>query len=162
MLVRASVLRHFGGVQGHNTNTAPSGGGICITYQREAAPPWRSSVPASRSLCSLFAESAAGQSCTSIAASAGTANTHHYVEFTATTTQTNCAPGERTTRTEGWIEGSGLGRRLKTGHSPTPQNRPFPALRSRPMEFYFVASSVRKSVWTLVRQLRGPHLSTCA
>ena len=28
--------------------------------------------------------------------------------------------------------------------------------------FYFVASSVRKSVWTLVRQLRGPHLSTCA
>lgn len=31
-----------------------------------------------------------------------------------------------------------------------------------PMEFYFVASSVRKSVWTLVRQLRGPHLRTCA
>jgi hypothetical protein len=29
-------------------------------------------------------------------------------------------------------------------------------------EFYFVASSGRKSVWTLVRQLRGPHLSTCA
>ena len=29
-------------------------------------------------------------------------------------------------------------------------------------EFYFVASSVRKSVWTFVRQLRGPHLSTCA
>ena len=29
-------------------------------------------------------------------------------------------------------------------------------------EFYFVASSVRKSVRTLVRQLRGPHLSTCA
>jgi len=28
--------------------------------------------------------------------------------------------------------------------------------------FYFVTSSVRKSVWTLVRQLRGPHLSTCA
>jgi hypothetical protein len=26
-------------------------------------------------------------------------------------------------------------------------------------EFYFVASSVRKSVWTLVR---GPHLRTCA
>jgi hypothetical protein len=29
-------------------------------------------------------------------------------------------------------------------------------------EFYFVPSSVRKSVCTLVRQLRGPHLSTCA
>ena len=29
-------------------------------------------------------------------------------------------------------------------------------------EFYCVASSVRKSGWTLVRQLRGPHLSTCA
>ena len=28
--------------------------------------------------------------------------------------------------------------------------------------FYFVPSSVRKSVWTLVRQLRGPHLRTCA
>ena len=29
-------------------------------------------------------------------------------------------------------------------------------------EFYFVTASVRKSVWTLVRQLRGPHLSTWA
>ena len=27
-------------------------------------------------------------------------------------------------------------------------------------EFYFVPSSVRKSVCTLVRQLRGPHLRT--
>ena len=34
--------------------------------------------------------------------------------------------------------------------------------RPRPVEFYFVASSGRKSVWTLVRQLRGPHLRTCA
>jgi hypothetical protein len=34
--------------------------------------------------------------------------------------------------------------------------------RPRPVEFYFVASSVRKSVWTLVRPLRGPHLSTWA
>jgi hypothetical protein len=32
----------------------------------------------------------------------------------------------------------------------------------RLVEFYFVASSGRKSVWTLVRQLRGPHLSTWA
>ena len=29
-------------------------------------------------------------------------------------------------------------------------------------EFYFVASSVRKSVWTFVRQLRGPHFRTWA
>ncbi len=29
-------------------------------------------------------------------------------------------------------------------------------------EFYFVPSSVRKSVCTFVRQLRGPHLSTWA
>jgi hypothetical protein len=28
--------------------------------------------------------------------------------------------------------------------------------------FYFVASSARKSAWILVRQLLGPHLSTCA
>ena len=34
--------------------------------------------------------------------------------------------------------------------------------RPRHREFYFEASSVRKSVWTLVRQLRGPHLSTWA
>jgi hypothetical protein len=34
--------------------------------------------------------------------------------------------------------------------------------RPRLVEFYFVASSGRKSVWTLVRQLRGPHLSTWA
>ncbi len=34
--------------------------------------------------------------------------------------------------------------------------------RPRPVEFYFVASSGRKSVWTLVRQLRGPHLRTWA
>jgi hypothetical protein len=29
-------------------------------------------------------------------------------------------------------------------------------------EFYFEVSSVRKSVCTFVRQLRGPHLRTCA
>ena len=29
-------------------------------------------------------------------------------------------------------------------------------------EFYFAAASVRKSVWSFVRQLRGPHLRTCA
>src|SRR5260370_27234006 len=30
------------------------------------------------------------------------------------------------------------------------------------VEFYFAASSGRQSVWTLVRQLRGPHLRTWA
>ncbi len=52
----------------------------------------------------------------------------------------------------------------------TGENRPFrrrvkPAIFlavTETSEFYFVASSVRKSVWTLVRQLRGPHLSTWA
>ena len=34
--------------------------------------------------------------------------------------------------------------------------------RPRRVMFYFGASSVRKSVCTLVRQLRGPHLSTWA
>jgi len=41
------------------------------------------------------------------------------------------------------------------------QNRQF--LRAaKTGEFYFGPSSERKSVWTLVRQLRGPHLRTCA
>jgi Acyltransferase family len=54
-----------------------------------------------------------------------------------------------------------LGGQLKTGNLSTGQNRQFlPGTETG--EFYFVASSVRKSVWTLVRQLRGPHLSTCA
>ena len=54
-----------------------------------------------------------------------------------------------------------LGGQLKTGNLSTGQNRHFlgPAETS---EFYFVASSERKSVWSFVRQLRGPHLSTCA
>ena len=54
-----------------------------------------------------------------------------------------------------------LGGQLKTGNLWTGQNRHFlPAAETN--EFYFVPSSVRKSVWTFVRQLRGPHLSTCA
>ena len=52
----------------------------------------------------------------------------------------------------------------------TGQNRPFvdtssPAISGAPrlgFEFYFTASCVGKVFWTLVRQLRGPHLSTCA
>ena len=54
-----------------------------------------------------------------------------------------------------------LGGHFKTGHSWTVQNRPLqPAAETG--EFYFEASSVRKSVWTFVRQLFGPHLSTWA
>ena len=44
-------------------------------------------------------------------------------------------------------------RQVKTGHH---------GVAAETGEFYFVASSGRKSVWTLVRQLRGPHLSTWA
>jgi hypothetical protein len=52
-----------------------------------------------------------------------------------------------------------LGGQLKTGNLWTGQNRQFlrPAETSK---FYFVPSSVRKSVCTVVRQLRGPHFST--
>ena len=46
-----------------------------------------------------------------------------------------------------------LGGRVKPGHFQRPETG---------VEFYFTASCVRKSVWTLVRQLRGPHFSTCA
>jgi hypothetical protein len=53
-----------------------------------------------------------------------------------------------------------LGGQLKTGNLWTAQNRQFPAAETS--EFYFVPTSVCKSVCTLVRQLRGPHLSTCA
>lgn len=54
-----------------------------------------------------------------------------------------------------------LGGRLKSGHLWTVQNRPFRrAVETR--EFYRTGSSVRKSVCTFVRQLRGPHLSTWA
>ena len=41
----------------------------------------------------------------------------------------------------------------KTGHFWRPETG---------VEFYLIGSCVRKVVWTLVRQLRGPHLSTCA
>jgi hypothetical protein len=53
-----------------------------------------------------------------------------------------------------------LGGQLKTGNLWTGQNRQF--LSAETSEFYFVPSSVRKSVCTFVRQLRGPHFSTCA
>ena len=44
-------------------------------------------------------------------------------------------------------------RRFKTGHHER---------AAETSEFYFVPLSVRKSVCSFVRQLRGPHLSTCA
>ena len=54
-----------------------------------------------------------------------------------------------------------LGGRLKTGHLWTCQNRPF-RWAVETSEFYRTGSSVRKSVSTFVRQLRGPHFRTCA
>jgi hypothetical protein len=51
---------------------------------------------------------------------------------------------------------TGQNRQLVDTAKPTFHRRP------RLVRFYFGLSSVRKSVWTLVRQLRGPHLSTCA
>ena len=67
-----------------------------------------------------------------------------------------------------WSDGEDLGEEEDVPRW-TSENRQF-VDRAKPAfspaaetsEFYFVASSVRKSVWTLVRQLRGPHLSTCA
>ena len=45
---------------------------------------------------------------------------------------------------------------------PTAQKPSSFDVATRDTWFYFVASSARKSAWTLVRQLLGPHLSTCA
>jgi len=53
-----------------------------------------------------------------------------------------------------------LGGQLKTDNLWTGKTDNFRAAETG--EFYFAASSVRKSVWTFVRQLFGPHLSTCA
>ena len=55
---------------------------------------------------------------------------------------------------------SSTGRTHQTLLRWTPQNRPFRAWRLRLVEFYLVASVVRKSDWIFVRQLRGPHLRT--
>src|SRR5712692_5245119 len=46
--------------------------------------------------------------------------------------------------------------------APPAQRQSSIHVATRDTWFYFVASSARKSVWTLVRQLLGPHLSTCA
>jgi hypothetical protein len=54
-----------------------------------------------------------------------------------------------------------LGGQLKSGHLWTGQTRPF-RQAGETVEFYPSGSSVRKSVCTFVRQLRGPHFSTCA
>jgi hypothetical protein len=53
-----------------------------------------------------------------------------------------------------------LGGQLKTDNFWTGKTDNFRAAETG--EFYFDGSSVRKSVWTLVRQLFGPHLSTWA
>jgi hypothetical protein len=55
----------------------------------------------------------------------------------------------------------GLGGRFKSRNLSTIQIPHFRAA-TETGEFYFAASSVRKSVCTFVRQLRGPQLSTCA
>jgi hypothetical protein len=54
----------------------------------------------------------------------------------------------------------GVGGQFKTDNLWTVTTDNFQAAETG--EFYFGASSVRKSVCTLVRQLRGPHLTTCA
>jgi len=53
-----------------------------------------------------------------------------------------------------------LGGQVKTDNFWTGKTDNFQAAETG--EFYFEVSSVRKSVWTFVRQLLGPHLSTCA
>jgi hypothetical protein len=54
-----------------------------------------------------------------------------------------------------------LGGQRKSRNLSTVQIPHFP-VTTETSEFYFVGSSVRKSVCTFVRQLRGPHLSTWA
>ena len=54
----------------------------------------------------------------------------------------------------------GLGGQLKTDNFWTGKTDNSSAAETG--EFYFAVSSVRKSVWTFVRQLFGPHLRTCA
>ena len=49
-----------------------------------------------------------------------------------------------------------LGGQFKTDNSWTGKTDNFRAAETR--EFYFDVSSVRKSEWTLVRQLFGPHV----
>jgi hypothetical protein len=55
-----------------------------------------------------------------------------------------------------------LGGQGKTGHLSTLQNRPFPVSGRGRFEFYRTPFPDCKSVWTFVRQLRGPHFITCA
>ena len=46
--------------------------------------------------------------------------------------------------------------------NPDSSDNPATTGRVETGEVYRVASSGRKSEWSLVRQLRGPHLRTCA
>ena len=50
-------------------------------------------------------------------------------------------------------------RKLPIRHAQGKNRQLSPAAETS--KFYFAASSVRMSVWTLVRQLLGPRLSTC-
>jgi hypothetical protein len=54
-----------------------------------------------------------------------------------------------------------LGGRVKCRNLSTVQIPHFLAV-TETREFYCADASARKSVWTFVRQLRGPHLRTCA
>src|SRR5215831_9303653 len=56
---------------------------------------------------------------------------------------------------------SSLGGQFKTDNSRTGKTDNY-LTTAETREFYFEVSSVRKSVCTFVRQLRGPHLRTCA
>src|SRR6266511_2451808 len=55
-----------------------------------------------------------------------------------------------------------LGGHFKTGHRSTPQIRPPRAYDRDRCKIYRAPAPGRKSAWTLVRQLRGPHLRTWA
>ena len=60
-----------------------------------------------------------------------------------------------------WTPLSGLS---ADGSNPAISGHRKPGHIRRPetgVEFYFMGSCARKDVWTLVRQLRGAHLSTC-
>jgi hypothetical protein len=75
-------------------------------------------------------------------------------------------PTRATTMDDAWLSvrdaaRHALGGRFKSRNLSTVQMPHFPAA-AETGEFYFGGSSGRKSVWTFVRQLRGPHLSTCA
>ena len=64
-------------------------------------------------------------------------------------------PGRRAGAEYASVDGSNpaISGHRKSGHFRRPETG---------VEFYLTAPCVGKVVWTLVRQLRGPHFSTCA